>query len=177
MRILETERLLIRPFEYGDCAFLVRLLNEPSFIRNIDDKGVRTQAQAAVFLTHGPMASYREHGHGLCLVALRDTLQPIGTCGLLKRNHVPEIDLGYAFLPGFWGRGYALEAAAAVLDFGRLSLGLTRASAIVTPDNARSIALLLKLGFGFNQWLPIPGGGGTVAVYARELSPPDAAAG
>jgi RimJ/RimL family protein N-acetyltransferase len=177
MRILESERLLIRPFQYGDCAFLVRLLNEPSFIRNVEDKGIRTQAQAAVFLTQGPMASYREHGHGLCLVALKGSGQAIGMCGLLKRNQAPAIDLGYAFLPECWGRGYALEAAAATLDFGRRSLGLLRASAIVAPDNTRSIALLVKLGFGFEQWLPIPGGDGTVAVYARELSPPDAAEG
>jgi RimJ/RimL family protein N-acetyltransferase len=178
MPTLETDRLVIRHFEYGDCDFVVRLFNEPSFIRNVEDKGVRTPAQAAFFLTRGPMASYQEHGHGLYLVALKDSGRPIGMCGLLKRNHVPDVDLGYALLPEFWGLGYAIEAAAAVLDFGRRSLGLRRASALVAPDNTRSITLLTNLGFAFAQWLPAPDGSGALAVYSRDLtSAPDAAEG
>jgi RimJ/RimL family protein N-acetyltransferase len=170
MRNIQTARLVIRAFEYRDCDFIIRLLNEPSFIQNVEDKGVRTRAQAAVFLTQGPMASHALHGHGLCLVALKDSGQPIGMCGLLLRQPARVVDLGYGFLPEFWGQGYALEAAAAMLDFGRRQLGLLRASAIVAPDNARSIALLEKLGFTFSQWLPVPDAHGTVAEYARPLS-------
>jgi RimJ/RimL family protein N-acetyltransferase len=175
MPMLETDRLVIRPFEYDDCDFLVELFNDPAFIRNVEDKGVRTPAQAALFLARGPMASYSQYGHGLYLVALRDSGRPIGMCGLLRRNQVPDVDLGYALLPAFWGQGYALEAAAAVVDFGRRSLGLRRVSALVAPDNARSVALLVKLGFSFAQWLRAPDGSGTVAVYSLRI--PTAAAG
>jgi RimJ/RimL family protein N-acetyltransferase len=170
MLILETDRLAIRQFEYGDCDFMVRLLNDPSFIRNVEDKGVRTRAQAAVFLTAGPMASYRAHGHGLYLVALKPALQPIGMCGLLRRNQTGTIDLGYALLPEYCGQGYALEAAAAVLAYGRRTLGMDRAAALVAPANARSIALLLKLGFAFAEWLPMPDTPGTIALYERDLT-------
>jgi RimJ/RimL family protein N-acetyltransferase len=165
MLVLETARLVIRQFEYDDCYFIVKRLNEPSFIHNVEDKGVRTPAQAAVFLTAGPMTSYQAHGHGLYLVALKETGQPIGMCGLLKRKHLRDIDLGYAFLPGFCGHGYALEAAAGVLDHGRRTLGMHRASAIVASTNERSIALLTKLGFAFTEWLPMPDCPGAIALY------------
>jgi RimJ/RimL family protein N-acetyltransferase len=190
MVVRETERLRIRLFELGDEDFLIRLLNDPSFIENIEDKGVRTREQATAYLTHNLMGSYQVHGHGLYLVELKnqfvsripagdtekDTRQPIGMCGLLKRDHLQDIDLGYAFLPEFWGRGYALESARAVLDYGRTVLGKREAFAIVSPGNARSIALLTRLGFAFAQDLPIPGGSGTVALFVvRLLTPADAA--
>ena len=147
MLIAETERLVIRPFEPGDCDFIIRLLNEPSFIENIADKGVRTREQAAAYLAEGPLRSYRDHGHGLYLVALKDSGAPIGMCGLLLREQFAHPDLGYAFLPEYCGRGYALEAGAAVLEYGRKVLGMTEILAIVKPGNARSTALLGRLGF------------------------------
>src|SRR5687767_1434093 len=102
MLVLETPRLILRHFTVEDAAFIVRLLNEPSFITNIGDKGVRTLEQAAAYLREGPIASYVRYGHGLYAVVLRETLQPIGMCGLLKRQHLDDIDLGYAFLPEVW---------------------------------------------------------------------------
>jgi len=169
MQILETDRLVLRHFEYDDCDFIIRLLNDPSFIDNIEDKGVRTPAQAASYLASGPMASYREHGHGLYLVALKDGLRPIGMCGLIKRPHLRDVDLGYAFLPEGAGRGYAFEAAAAVLGFARRTLGLERVSAIVAPGNLRSIGLLERLGFAFARWEPTPGAPDPLALYELSL--------
>ncbi|MGA2079221.1 MAG: GNAT family N-acetyltransferase [Holophaga sp.] len=177
MVVCETERLVLRLFQPGDEDFLVRLLNDPSFIINIEDKGVRTREQAGTFITRSLMGSYQTHGHGLYLVQRKETAEPIGMCGLLKRDHLQDIDLGYAFLPEYWGRGYALEAARAVLDYGRTILGRREAFAIVSPGNARSIALLAKLGFAYAQDLAMPDGSGTVALYAVSLlSPSDAAA-
>jgi RimJ/RimL family protein N-acetyltransferase len=156
MFITKTNRLVIRELQLDDAAFIVRILNDPSFIENIEDKGVRTPAQAVRFLAEGPMRSYRALGHGLYLVALGATLQPIGLCGLLKRDHLEDIDLGYAFLPEFGGRGYAFEACAAVLAYGRRVLGLRRACAIALPGNARSVSLLARLGFHYARPLPMP---------------------
>ena len=169
MQILETDRLVIRQFDYNDCEFILRLLNDPSFVDNIEDKGVRTRVQAASYLAAGPMASYQANGHGLYLVALKDGGRPIGMCGLIKRPHLRDVDLGYAFLPEGAGRGYAFEAAAAVLDFGHRTLGFTRVCAIVSPTNLRSTTLLERLGFAFAQWQPMPGGPGSIALYELDL--------
>jgi RimJ/RimL family protein N-acetyltransferase len=147
MRPLLTERLLIRPFTLEDAPFILRLLNEPSFIENIADKGVRTLQQAADYLAQGPLASYATHGHGLWMVQHRGTGNPMGMCGLIKRDTLEEVDLGYAFLPEFWGLGHAREAAEASMAWGRGTLGLRGLLAIVSPGNAASIRLLEALGF------------------------------
>jgi len=171
MVIRETQRLTIRPFELGDVDFVIRLLNEPSFIENIADKGVRDRAQAAAYLTDGPLKSYREHGHGLYLVALRDTGEPIGMCGLIQRDCFQEVDLGYAFLAGFTGRGYALESGRAVLAHGAEDLGLKTVIAIVLPANRRSTTLLERLGFTLADTvtLPPPHAQEPLALYRRAL--------
>ena len=149
MAPLLTERLIIRPFTGEDAPFILRLLNEPSFIENIVDKGVRTLDQAADYLAQGPLASYTAHGHGLWMVQHRTTGHPMGMCGLIKRDTLPEVDLGYAFVPEFWGLGYASEAAAACVAWGRDTLNLRGVLAIVSPGNAASIRLLQGLGFQF----------------------------
>lgn len=145
--MIETDRLLLRPFTLDDAAFIVGLLNQPSFIQNIGDRGVRTPAQAVRYLEDGPLASYQKHGHGLEAVVLKATGEPIGMCGLLKRDAFADRDLGYAFLPGFWSKGYAFEAAAATLAHARETLKLETVLAFVSPGNLPSIRLLQKFGF------------------------------
>ncbi len=170
---LTTPRLTIRPFLLEDAAFILRLLNEPSFIQNIGDKGVRTLDQAKDYLRTGPMASYQTHGHGLWMVEHQATSMPMGMCGLIKRDALPAVDLGYAFLPEFWGQGYAREASAACLAFGRGDLGLVNFLAIVSPENRASIRLLEALDFRFSgnrEMAP----GDEVAVYALEVGIPAA---
>lgn len=154
---LVTDRLIVRPFTLEDAPFILRLLNEPTFIENIADKGVRTIAQAEEYLQSGPMHSYQVHGHGLCRVALKDVGTPIGMCGLLKRDALSDVDLGYALLPEFTSQGYALEAARATVDWAVTNLGLKRLLAIVNPTNSRSIALLRKLGFRNQGVVRMPG--------------------
>jgi len=99
MIVLETDRLLLRHFTPEDAPFILRLLNEPSFLHNIGDKGVRTLEQAAGYLLEGPIRNYKALGFGVYLVALRESLEPIGMCGLLKRDQFEDVDIGYAFLP------------------------------------------------------------------------------
>ncbi|WLT33452.1 GNAT family N-acetyltransferase [Geothrix sp. PMB-07] len=164
MTPLSTERLLIRPFTLEDAPFILRLLNEPSFIDNIADKGVRTLAQAEAYLTDGPLASYATHGHGLWMVQHGTTGKPMGMCGLIKRDSLPEVDLGYAFCPEFWGLGYAREAAEACLAWGRDDKGLQSVLAIVSPGNAGSIRLLEALRFQFQKTMELTPGD-EVAVY------------
>ena len=157
MKVCETERLILRQLQKDDAAFILELLNEPSFLQNIGDKGVRTIDDACQYILNGPVASYERFGFGLYLVALKETRLPIGICGLVKRDGLEDMDIGYALLPQFWSKGYAFEAASAVLTFGRQTLGLKRIVAITTPDNHSSIRVLHKLGLKFEKMVKLPG--------------------
>ena len=149
MIILETERLIIRRLSIDDAEFILDLLNQPSFLRYIGDKQVRNSADAIRYIQTGPIASYERFGFGLFLVELKESSESIGICGLLKRDSLPDVDVGFAFLPGYWAQGYAVESAAAVMNYGREVLGLRRIVAITTPDNNASIRLLEKIGLRF----------------------------
>lgn len=151
MQPIETQRLIVRRFTLEDADFIVRLLNDPAFIRNIGDRGVRTADDAREYLRKGPLASYERHGFGLGLVVVRDSGAPAGTCGLIRRPVLEDVDIGYAFLPEHCGKGYATEAASAVLSFARATLGLRRVVAVVNPDNEPSIGVLRKLGFTYER--------------------------
>lgn len=151
MTVLETSRLRIRFLEPGDAEFILRLVNEPSFLANIGDRGIRSVEQAGRYLEEGPLNSYARHGHGLYLVESRESGESMGMCGLLRRDQFQDIDLGYALLPEFWARGYAHEAAAAVLHFGHTTIGAPRILGLVRPDNVPSIRVLEKLGFTFTE--------------------------
>jgi RimJ/RimL family protein N-acetyltransferase len=154
---INTERLSIRPFTFDDAPFILRLLNEPSFIENIVDKGVRDLEGARSYLREGPMASYERHGFGLWRVGLAGADTPIGMAGLLKRDFLDAIDIGYALLPEFCGAGYAFEATSAVLNHAGRQLGAKRVVAIVAGHNRPSLKLLKKLGFRSEGTVRIPG--------------------
>jgi ribosomal-protein-alanine N-acetyltransferase len=151
MTVIETPRLSLRRLTTGDAAFMLTLLNEPSFIRHIGDRGVRTLADSEAYITAGPLASYERFGFGLYLVELKPSGPSIGICGLLKRETLDAVDIGFAFLPQFWSRGYAVESASAVRDHARDEIGLRRLVAIVDPVNNGSIRVLEKLGFTFDR--------------------------
>ena len=149
MKILETERLVLRRLSSDDAEFILELLNQPSFLRYIGDKGVRTTEDAVRYIQTGPVASYERFGFGLYLVELKETRVPIGMCGLLKRDTLLDPDVGFAFLPDYWSQGYAFEAASSVMSYGREVLGLPRIVAITSRDNDASIKLLEKIGLKF----------------------------
>ena len=151
MLVLETERLLLRPFTTDDAPFVLTLLNEPSFLRFIGDKKVRNLEDARQYLLNGPIATYERHGFGLLLVELKDSNTPAGMCGLLKREELPDPDIGFAFIPDYWGTGVAFEPASAVMNDARERLKLNRILAIVDPVNDASIKLLERLGLSFQR--------------------------
>lgn len=155
MIVCETERLRIRHYTNDDAEFIIQLLNEPSFIENIADKGVKDQQDAIDYLQSGPIASYKKHGFGLSMVELIDSATPIGMCGLIKRDVLDDVDLGYALLSEYAGSGYAEEAAKAVLQNANKVHGLKRIIAVTSPINSRSIQLLEKLGFGYESMVEL----------------------
>jgi RimJ/RimL family protein N-acetyltransferase len=151
LKVLETERLLLQQLSSADADFILELLNEPSFIRNIGDRGVRTIEGANFYILNGPVASYAKNGFGLYLVKLKATDESIGMCGLIKRDTLEDVDIGYAYLPKFWSKGYAVEAAQAVKEYAKNVIGLNRIVAIVDPENAGSIRVLEKIGLNFER--------------------------
>ena len=169
IKVMETERLVLRHLTEGDAAFMLRLLNEPSWIRFIGDRGVRELEGARGYIAQGPAASYARHGFGLFLVEVKGTGTPAGICGLIKRDELEDVDIGFAFLPEFWGRGYALESAAATLEYARSVVGLKRVAAIVAPDNESSIRLLEKLGLSFERMIRLAGDEEELKFFARDL--------
>lgn len=175
MKILETERLVVRQVTLDDAEFILGLLNEPSWLRFIGDKGVRTLDDARNYIATGPIASYERFGFGLCMTVQKSDGARIGLCGLLKRDTLPDVDIGFALLPAYWGNGYALEAARAVLEDGRTTHGLRRIVAITNPDNERSIQLLEKLGMKREGTVRISEAGPDLNYFACQLEQPGAA--
>jgi RimJ/RimL family protein N-acetyltransferase len=165
MSQLETERLLLRRLNVDDAPFILTLLNEPSFIRYIGDKSVRDLEGAQQYILNGPVASYDRHGFGLNLVELKESHTPIGICGLLKREELPDPDIGFALVPDFWSKGLAFEAATAVLQDARERLSLERILAITSLDNEASINLLQRLGFKFERVIQLTAGGEQVRLF------------
>jgi len=157
MIVLETERLILRKLTPEDAEFIRELLNEPAFIQNIGDKGVKTIDDARVYILSGPMASYARFGFGLYRVELKETGEPIGICGLLKRDSLEDVDIGFAFLEKFWAKGFAYESAAATMEYGRAVLKIPRIVAITSPDNEASIRVLAKIGLRFEKMIRMPG--------------------
>lgn len=164
--VIETKRLILRRLTLDDAQFILELLNEPSFLQFVGDKGVRTLDDARNYLLKGPMASYEQHGFGLYLTQFKEGDVPIGMCGLLKREELDDVDIGFAFRPQFWSKGYAFESASAVMAHGKRAFGLNRIVGLVRPENQGSIRVLEKLGLKFEKMIRIIEGGPEDKLFA-----------
>lgn len=169
MTIIETERLTMRRAEVDDAAFIVELLNDPGWLRFIGNKNVRTPEDARAYIARALVSMYERLGFGLYLVERKADGAPVGLCGLIKRDSLEDVDLGFAFLPQFRGEGYAREAAAAVMEHARADFGLKRLVAITTQDNEASSRLLEKLGFRFERVIRTPEADEELKLFAAEL--------
>lgn len=165
---IETARLCMRELQQTDAPFILKLLNDPDCIRFIGDRNVHSIADAEKYLNEGPMLMYQQHGMGLLLVSERETGKPVGMCGLLKRDYLQHPDIGFAFMPLFRGVGYAYESANAVIEFARKNKRVGQISAIVSPDNRLSIALLNKLDLRFSADLELPELGGPTKLFVSQ---------
>lgn len=168
VKVLETDRLILRRLSVEDAKFILELLNDPSFLRFIGDKKVRSLDDARSYILSGPIASYERFGFGLFLTELREPSVPIGICGLLKRDTLEDVDIGFAFLPEFCGQGFGFESAKATMTYGKDVIGLKRIVAITSPDNDASIALLEKLGFTFERVTKLSDDAPEVKLFAAD---------
>jgi RimJ/RimL family protein N-acetyltransferase len=171
MKPIETERLILRPVEpERDAVFVLEVLNEPDFIENVADRGVRTIEEAANYIRTKFMPGHERYGVGYCVVELKESGTPIGTCGLQKRETLDDFDIGYSILRRFSGNGYAFEAAAALMEYGRRELGLNRIIGMTSPENAKSAHLLEKLGLRYERMVQVPGFVGESRLFANQRS-------
>lgn len=168
MFTLETERLTLRELAETDSEFILRLLNEPSFLHFIGDKNVRNLDDAREYIRSGPLTSYQQNGFGVYLVTLKSDQSPIGMCGLIKRELLPDVDIGFAFLPEHWNCGYAFESASAVMIYGKDVLKLPRIVAITNKDNETSAKLLNKLGLKFDRMISLAGDRDETRLFTPE---------
>jgi len=155
--VYQSERLAFQQLKSEHGPIVLALFNQPDCIRYIGDRGIRNLQDAQDYIHNGPQGSYRQHGYGMYLLLRKQDQEPVGLCGLVKRDYLDIPDLGFALLTGFEGQGYALEAAKATLEFAHKELGLAQLAAITDPQNERSSALLYKLGMQFNQQISVPG--------------------
>lgn len=149
MKVLETDRLILRWLTTDDAAFILELLNEPAWIRYIGDKSVHTLDDAKNYILTGPMKMYSQFGFGLFLVERKEGSSPIGMCGLIKRDTLDNVDIGFAFLSRYQTQGYGFESASATLKFGHEQLDMERILAITSLDNHASSRLLEKIGMKY----------------------------
>jgi RimJ/RimL family protein N-acetyltransferase len=169
MKVLETERLALRRATVADAGFILRLVNEPAWKQHIGDRGLRTEEEARAYIEKSFLGMYARLGHGLYVVELREPGTPVGICGLLKRDTLDGVDLGFALLAEHQGRGYALEAARAVLAHEARGRPLDRVLAIASPANERSERLLARLGFRLERRAVLAEGNPAVNVFALRL--------
>ena len=168
--ILETERLRATRFTTNDCAFILQLLNTPGWLQFIGDRKVRTEEDAKTYLLNGPLKSYDENGFGLALITLKSTNKAIGMCGLIKRDTLQGVDIGFAFLPEFIGKGYAHEIAKGTLLYAKEVLHLPAVLAIVMAENKRSVNLLEKIGLQFRENIKLGDDAESLMLYSIDFN-------
>jgi RimJ/RimL family protein N-acetyltransferase len=156
MYILHTERLHMRQLTEADAPFMHRMMNSEGWLQFIGDRHIRTHDDAAAYLRNVYIPHYATHGFGFYVVSLIGNDEPLGLCGLIKRDGLEDVDIGFAFLPEYQGKGYAFEAAKEVLNFAATK-GITNVVAITTPDNETSISLLKKIGLAQHKSIEMNG--------------------
>ena len=168
--MLETDRLTLHEMTLDDAGLMLAVWNDPAFVRYVGDRGIRNLDDAEEAMREGILRLYEEYGYGPYRLALKGSGDAIGICGLFRRDGLDDPDIGYATLPEFCGRGYAFEAACAVIEHTQSVLGFERLIAIISSDNAASIGLIGKLGFEFERMHRMPDADDDVCIYGKSLN-------
>ena len=167
--LMETERLRLRPVTVDDTALMLAVWNDPAFIENVADRQIRSVEQAREAIENGAQKLFEDYGYGPYCMSLKTDGSMIGICGLFRRENLEDPDIGFGVLPDYCGKGYAGEAAAAVVDYARSELRIDRIAAIVSPTNVASISLIEKLGLTFVRMITMPGDDEAICLYSKSL--------
>ena len=165
----ETERLVLKPFAVSDAAFLLTLLNSPKWLQFIGDRNVHTEEEAVDYIKVRMISQLDRLGFGNNLVIRKEDNTPMGACGLYERPGLPMVDIGFAFLPEFEGKGYGYEAASCLMQAGKEVFKLKKVCAIATRENTVSQKLLGKLGLLFVKNILMEGDKEELMYYEKEL--------
>lgn len=168
MDIIHTNRLEILEITTEDTPFIFELLNTPSWIKFIGDRGIKTQNDAKNYILNKFIPGYQTFGFGFYLVRLKENQASIGIAGLVKRDALEHIDIGFAFLPQYEGKGYGFESAAAIMEYANTSLGIKTIAGITNADNTRSIALLEKLGLRYQKMILLPNETEEIMLFLKQ---------
>lgn len=167
---LETERLYLRRMTLEDAPFMLSIWNDPAFVRNVGDRGIRTVEEAEAALIDGAFALYENYGFGPYRMFLKGETTSVGICGLFRRDNLEHPDIGFAVLPAYYRSGLTLEAARAVIEHARNDLAIEHLTAIVSPDNMASIGLIEKLGMTFERGITMPDEEKEISLYSMRLA-------
>lgn len=167
--IMETERLRLREFDSTDGELIFALLNSPGWLKYIGSRSISTIDDAVNYIDTKLRKSYRESGFGFYLVELKASGEKAGMCGLVKRDGLDDVDIGFALLPEFENKGYAYESSQCVINYAVKKLNINKLAAITLPNNLPSIKLLEKLGMKFDKKINIPGDPEELLLYTMEL--------
>jgi len=152
----ETERLIIRPTTVFDSAFILELLNTPKWLKNIGNKNVSSIEDANAYIKTKMLPQLEKLGYSSYTIIRKSDDQPIGLCGLYDREGIDGIDIGFALLPRYEGKGYAFESAGKLLEVAICEFKISPISAIATKENKASQNLLEKLGLTFKKMVILP---------------------
>jgi RimJ/RimL family protein N-acetyltransferase len=167
--ILQTQRLILRKLTLDDAQFIIELTNSVGWLRFIGDRNTKTIETAQAYIERTALKNYELYGSGLYLVKLRDNQTPIGICGIMHRQNLPNPDIAFAFLAHYEGFGYAFEIASSVVDYARNVLKINALSAIVVPENTRSVNLIEKLNMSFVKKFRFEGDSEDMFLYEINL--------
>ena len=168
--LISTKRLRLRAVSVDDTDLMLAVWNDPAFMQNVADRGIRTHEDAREAIRSGAQKLFDEYGYGPYCMSLKTDGTLIGICGLFRRENLDDPDIGFAVLPEYCGKGYAGEAAIAVVEYARTTLGVTALTAIVSPLNAPSIGLIEKLGLTFKRMITMPGDSHEIRLYYRSFT-------
>ncbi|WNJ20309.1 GNAT family N-acetyltransferase [Pontibacter sp. G13] len=155
-KTFETDRLQLIPTSETDAEFVLRLMNTPKWIQFIGDRNVHTLEDARAYIQKRMRPQLERLGYSNYTVIRKDDGMKIGSCGLYDREGLEGIDIGFAFLPEFEGKGYAFEGSKRIMDAAIEDFGLTQINAITLPANTSSQKLLEKLGLSLEKSMYLP---------------------
>ena len=170
MQIAETKRLILSKITTNDAAFILELMNSPGWLKYIGDRNIKTVEAATVHIENNQLKCYKTYGFGYYKIQIKaENLKTIGTCGLLKRDELEHVDVGFSLLPNYHGKGYGFEAVTEIMNLAKSEFNMKRICAITLPINKPSIHLLEKLGLSYQKTVKPFDNDEELLLFAKDL--------